>query len=71
MVRLFIIIDYLTIHRTGGALSCYISNCSSSPENSNKKSPNLLKSGLSLFIRSVRFTSRAYLHLARFIAQCL
>jgi len=39
MVRLFIIIDYLTIHRTGGALSCYIFNCSSHPANSNKKAP--------------------------------
>ena len=47
MVRLFIIIDYLTVHRTGGALSCYISNCSSPPEKSNKKNPNLLRSGLS------------------------
>ncbi|TDS98321.1 hypothetical protein EDF84_1068 [Erwinia rhapontici] len=39
MVRLFIVSDYESIHRKGGALSCYKVKNSSSPENDKQKSP--------------------------------
>lgn len=46
MVRLFIVSDYESIHRKGGALSCYMIKNSSSPENDKQKSPKALTPGL-------------------------
>jgi len=42
MVRLFIICDFDEIHLLGGALSCYMFNCSSYPKKSNKKPRTML-----------------------------
>lgn len=41
MVRLFIVSDYESIHRKGGALSCYKIKNSSSPKMTNKKAPGV------------------------------